>query len=320
MEFGYFLRPGVTYEGMLEMALHAEELGLYGAFINDHLIGLFGQQTAPFLESFTALTGIGVQTKRIRLGHITLLNNLRNPAYLAKIIATLDNMTGGRYEVILGGGWMKQEYEGYDLMGRGRGLPTPKVRVDMVKESVRILRGMLNNEEFSFDGRYWKLKDAINVPQPIQKNIRISVGAKKPRMFRIAAKYCDGVNIQGNLKTIEDAMRIVEPSLEKSSKRLDDFFVSGFEHTLIMSKNEEEYDALAKRLASRGVMGSSGPTTVEYVKNNSLVGTPDALVEKLRRAEDMGVKMMIVSVKPASNVEESNEMLSHFKETVIDRL
>jgi alkanesulfonate monooxygenase SsuD/methylene tetrahydromethanopterin reductase-like flavin-dependent oxidoreductase (luciferase family) len=320
MEFGYFLRPGDTYEGMLELARHAEELGLWGAFLNDHAVPLFGDKTQPFLESWTALTGIGIQTKRLRIGHITLMNSMRNPAMLAKMIATLDNMTGGRYETILGTGWMRQEYEGYDLMGRGRGVPSPRERVNRLKETVQILRGMLDNEVFSFEGKYWKLRDAINVPQPVQENIRVSIGARKPRMFRIAAKYCDGVNIQGNLVTIREALKMLVPALERNGKHLDDFFVSGFEHTLAMAKNDEEYDALANRIATRGAFGTGGPTTVENVKENVFVGTPEALVEKMRRVQDLGVKLMIVYVRPASNIEESKEMLSYFKDTVIDRM
>ena len=126
MDVGYFIRPGESYEGMLDLARHAEELGLYGAFLNDHVVPLFGNKRLPFLESWTALTGIGLETKRLRVGHITLMNSMRNPAMLAKMISTLENMIGGRYEVILGGGWMRDEYEGYDLMGRGRGVPSPK--------------------------------------------------------------------------------------------------------------------------------------------------------------------------------------------------
>ncbi len=135
MDFGYFIRPGESYEGMLDLARHAEELGLYGAFLNDHVVPLFRDKKLPFLESWTAITGIGLETKRLRVGHITLMNSMRNPAMLAKMISTLESMIGGRYEVILGGGWMRDEYEGYDLMGRGRGVPSPKERVDRVKEA-----------------------------------------------------------------------------------------------------------------------------------------------------------------------------------------
>ena len=320
MDFGYFIRPGESYEGMLDLARHAEELGLYGAFLNDHVVPIFGNKKLPFLESWTAITGIGLETKRLRVGHITLMNSMRNPAMLAKMISTLDNMIGGRYEIILGGGWMRDEYEGYDLMGRGRGVPSPKERVDRAKEAVHILRGMLNNEEFSHEGRYWTLKNAINIPQPVQKNIRISIGARKPRMFRISAKYCDGVNIQGPLPVLRNGLSYVLPALDKAGKKMDDFFFSGFDHSLVLTDTEGEYDALAKRMAGGRAFGFGGPTSVENIKENAFVGTPEALVGKLRKAEDMGMKLMIAYVKPASNVEESKERLTKFRDEVIKQL
>jgi len=95
MKFGVYVRPAVTYGNMLELARAAEDLGYYGVFLNDHVEGLSGDRKEPYLEAWTAITGLGVQTKTIRLGHITLFNSLRNPAYLAKSVATLDNMAGG---------------------------------------------------------------------------------------------------------------------------------------------------------------------------------------------------------------------------------
>ena len=76
MEFGYYIRPADTYEGMVEMARYAEELGLFGVFLNDHVHSMRPGGMEPYLEAWTAMAGIGVETKRIRLGHIVLFNSL----------------------------------------------------------------------------------------------------------------------------------------------------------------------------------------------------------------------------------------------------
>lgn len=102
---------------MLDLALYAEEPGFHGAHLDDHVQRLFDEQTMPFLEAMTTLPAFGVHTKKIRLGHITIFNSLRNLAYLAKTITTLDNMFKSRYGILPGKGWMKPEYEGYDLTG-----------------------------------------------------------------------------------------------------------------------------------------------------------------------------------------------------------
>ena len=91
MKFGLYIRSGQTYAGMLELAQYADELGLFGVFLNDHVHGFANEGKESYLEAWTAMTGIGVQTKRVRLGHIVLFNSLRNPAFLAKSIATLDH-------------------------------------------------------------------------------------------------------------------------------------------------------------------------------------------------------------------------------------
>ena len=314
MEFGYYLRPCVTYPAMLDLAQHAEELGYWGVFLNDHVQGLSGDGMDPYLEAWTAMAGIGVQTRRIRLGHIVLFNSVRNPAFLAKSISTFDSMTGGRYEVILGAGWNAPEYEGYDLMERGRGMPRAGERVDRMKEALLILRGMFDNEVFSFEGKYWTLKDAVNVPQPVQKPLRISIGGSKPRMMRIAVKYADGINSGGGINSIKNTIARLTPVLEKNQKRIEDFFYSGFATQVTVAKNVEEYDALAKSVAER-----TG-RTMDEVKDDIFAGPPDVLIEKLRSVGDMGVKMMVIFCRPASTLKEMKEQATRFRDLVMTQL
>lgn len=314
MEFGYYIRPADTYEGMVEMARYAEELGLFGVFLNDHVHSMRQGGMEPYLEAWTAMAGIGVQTKRIRLGHIVLFNSLRNPAFLAKSVSTLDRMSGGRYELLIGAGWNEPEYTGYDLMERGRGMPSAGERVDRFKESLQILRGMFDNDVFSYEGKYWTLQDAINLPPTVQKPMRISVGATKPRMIRIAAKYADGLNTGGGLESLAKVRRILVPALERNGKRLEDYYFSGFAAQVTVNGSDGEYDAMAKRIAERS------KRSVEEVKGDVFSGTSEALVEKFRRAQDLGVKMMVVYIRPATNIEEMKQRLSRFNDEVIKEL
>ncbi len=290
MEFGLYVRPAATYSAMVELARYAEELGIFGIFLNDHFEGLSGDRKEPYLEAWTALAGIGVETKKIRVGHITLFNSMRNPAVLAKMITTLDVITGGRYETILGAGWNEPEYLGYDLMERGRGMPEAGERVSRLKESVQILRGMFDNEVFSFEGKYWKLKDAVNVPRPVQKPMRLSIGARQQRMISIAAKYADGMNGSGNMNAIRSYLKILRLELERNSRRIEDFWLHGFA-TITPTKSKAETDEFLKKIAKE--------KSVNEVADDVFVGTPDVLVEKLRACEDLGMKMMIVI--PRSN-------------------
>ena len=310
MDFGLYIRPAGTYPAMLELARYAEELGLFGVFINDHFEGLSGDRKEPYLEAWTAMAGIGVETKKIRVGHITLFNSMRNPAVLAKMITTLDNMTGGRYETIIGAGWNEPEYKGYDLMGGGIGMPEAGERVTRLKETVQILRGMFDNEVFSYEGKYWTLKDAVNVPGTSQKPMRLSVGARQHRMISIAAKYADGMNGSGNMNAIKDYLKILEPELTKNSRKMRDFYLHGFT-TVTPTKNEAETDALLQKIAK--------DKPVSEVAEDAFVGTPDVLVEKLRACRDLGMKMIIV-IPRSGKLPEIKETCAVLRDEVFRRL
>ncbi|MCX6647898.1 MAG: LLM class flavin-dependent oxidoreductase [Candidatus Bathyarchaeota archaeon] len=310
MDFGLYIRPAGTYPAMLELARYAEELGLFGVFINDHFEGLSGDRKEPYLEAWTAMAGIGVETKKIRVGHITLFNSMRNPAVLAKMITTLDNMTGGRYETIIGAGWNEPEYLGYDLMGGGIGMPEAGERVTRLKETVQILRGMFDNEVFSYEGKYWTLKDAVNVPRTVQRPMRLSVGARQHRMISIAAKYADGMNGSGNMNAIKDYLKILEPELTKNSRKMRDFYLHGFA-TVTPTKNKAETDALLQKIAK--------DKPVSEVAEDAFVGTPDVLVEKLRTCRDLGMKMIIV-IPRSGKLPEIKETCAVLRDEVFRRL
>ena len=312
MQFGVYIRSAETYGKMLELTRAAEELGYYGVFLNDHVHGL-PDGREPYLEAWTAMAGIGAQTSRIRLGHITLFNSLRNPAYLAKSATALDVMTGGRYELILGAGWNEPEYLGYDLMEKGRGMPSAGERVTKLKESVEILKGMLHNEVFSYEGRYWTLREAINIPQPVQRPFRVSVGARQPRLIAVTARYADGINASGNLKNIDRILGQYHAALERLGKSVDDVYISGFAPSVYLMKDEDEYEATLKKWAGRG-------TDPNEAREHDFIGTPEALVEKWRRAMDQGMKMSIISVRPSSTIEENVEMLARFRDEVASQL
>jgi alkanesulfonate monooxygenase SsuD/methylene tetrahydromethanopterin reductase-like flavin-dependent oxidoreductase (luciferase family) len=313
MKFGVYIRGAQSYEKMLELTRAAEKLDYYGIFLNDHVEGLSGDRKEPYWESWTAMTGLGMQTKKIRLGHITLFNNLRNPALLAKSVSTLDNMTGGRYEFILGSGWNEPEYDGYDLMEKGRGMPSAGERVSRLKESVEIVKGMFSNEVFSYDGKYWKLKEAVNVPQPVQKPMRVSVGARQPRMIKIAAKYADGINSSGNLQNINRILGHYHKYLAELDKTVDDVFISGFAPSVYLMKNETDYEATLQKWKQCG-------TDINVAREYDFIGTPEVLIEKWRKAMDLGMKMSVVIVRPSQSIADDARMLALFKDQVASQL
>ena len=309
MDFGIYLRPAGTFDGMKRLALFAEANAYFGVFLNDHVHGFKSKGKEPYLEAWTVISALANVTTKIRLGHVVLFNSLRNPGYLAKSITTLDIISQGRYELLLGAGWNSSEYEAYDLMEQGRGMPSAKERVDRLKEAVQILRLMLDNEETNFTGNYWVLQKAFNIPLPIQKNMRISLGGSKDRMIKISAKYADGINVGAGLLRTRTIVQKLIPELEKYKKSFNDYLISGF-GTITIAKDKQEYDYLLQDLAKKT------NKSADEVEKDVLIGTPEILNKKLKELQGLGVKMYIMSIQPASTLDEMIERYKFFDDSV----
>lgn len=309
MDFGIYLRPASSFDGMKQLALYADKNDYFGIFLNDHIHGFKAKGKEPYLEAWTVMSALAPLTTKTRLGHIVLFNSLRNPAYLAKSVAALDVISNGRYELLLGAGWNTPEYEGYDLMEQGRGMPSAKERVDRLKETLKILRLMLDNEETNFAGNYWKLKNAFNIPLPVQKNMRISIGGSKDRMIKISAKYADGINVGAGITRTRTIIDKLKPQLLKNNKTLENYFISGF-GSVTIAKDENEYELLAKNLAQR----INKP--IDEVKSDILIGTPAMLIEKFHTLQELGVNLYIMSIQPATTVDEMVEKYELFEDSV----
>jgi alkanesulfonate monooxygenase SsuD/methylene tetrahydromethanopterin reductase-like flavin-dependent oxidoreductase (luciferase family) len=173
---------------------------------------------------------------------------------------------------------------------------------------------MFDNEVYSYEGKYWVLRDAVNLPSPVQRPMRISVGAYKPRMVRIAAKYGDGLNKGGGLDSLENVRELLLPALERNGKRIEDYFFSGFATRVTVNESDEEYNAQAKKVAEMS------NKSLEDVKGDIFSGTAEVLVDKFRTAQDLGVKMMVVYIRPATTLVEMKEVLSRFNDEVIKEI
>ena len=142
-------------------------------------------------EAVAAHTALACATSRVRCGSLVYCVGYRHPAVLAKALATIDHVSGGRADIGLGAGWSQVEYDAY-------GIPFPSVgvRMDTLEEAAACVRGLLHDESTTFDGEHFQLRDAQCVPRPVQAELPIWIGGGgEKRTLRIAAQYADGWNI-----------------------------------------------------------------------------------------------------------------------------
>ena len=138
----------------------------------------------PLLERYTTLGAVAAVTNRIMMTQVVGANSFRNPALLAKITSTLDNISGGRFELGIGAGWLREEYEAY-------GYPYPSnAERDQLEEGIRIIKAMWTPDEPSFHGRYFHIDKAYNFPKPVQKpQPKILIGSSGKKILEVIARH-----------------------------------------------------------------------------------------------------------------------------------
>ncbi|MEU8804117.1 TIGR03621 family F420-dependent LLM class oxidoreductase [Spirillospora sp. NPDC048819] len=180
---GESIRSGAELTGT---ARRAEELGYDALVLRDHFVAEpFGDQLAPMV----ALAAAAAATTTLRLGTMVLANDYRHPVMLAKEAATLDHLSGGRFELGIGAGWFREEYE-----AAGMAFDRAGARVGRLEESLEILRNLLAGRKTAFAGDHYRI-DGLTVFPPPAHPPPIVVGAGSRRMLGIAGRHADTVGI-----------------------------------------------------------------------------------------------------------------------------
>ena len=180
-----------------EVAQQAEELGFESIWLFDHFHTVPRPTDEITFESFTSLAALAALTTRVRLGHIVICTAFRNPALTAKMMSTMDSISGGRMDLGIGAGWKEDEWKAY-----GYGFPETRERLAILADHLEVITRMLDGDRHqhaTFDGEHASVRDAINVPKPIQKpRVPIMVGGNGPNVtWRLAAKHADELNVDG---------------------------------------------------------------------------------------------------------------------------
>ncbi|MDQ3127323.1 MAG: TIGR03560 family F420-dependent LLM class oxidoreductase [Chloroflexota bacterium] len=184
----------------------ADAAGADDLWVDDHLLTDEGDADDAKLEGWTTLAAAAAVTTRARLGLLVAANTVRNPGLTAKLATTLDHISDGRAILGLGGGWFEQEHEAFGLdFGSGFG-----ERLDRLAESVAIVRRLLDGERFSHEGRFYRIRDALAAPRPIQAHLPILIGGSGPtKTLPIVARYADLWNAYGSPESIAASDQIL---------------------------------------------------------------------------------------------------------------
>ena len=276
--------PGALFDGVVAMAAAAEDTGYDSVWVMDHFFQLppMGGPTAPMLDSYTLLGALAARTSRVRLGAMVTGVTYRNPAHLAKIVTTIDVISAGRAILGIGAAWYDVEHEGL-----GFDFPPVGERLDRLGEALQICRAMFTEEAPSFDGTYYRIHEARNVPPPVQPGgpAILVGGSGERRTLNLVARYADMCNLFGDPATIAHKVEVLRSHCDAVGRDPSEITVSRLS-TLVLTANEEETAATQDFL--RQVTGED-PT-------GSDVGTEDELVARVEELAAAGVDYFIFNV------------------------
>jgi F420-dependent oxidoreductase-like protein len=266
-----------------EAAQTFDALGFHSVWVCDHVYGVPAPQL-PIFEAWTELAAVAAVTERVELGTLVTPPFFRNPAVLAKQIATLDQISGGRAFPGFGAGWFAAEFESY-------GLPFPKTgeRLRALDEALTILKGLWTEEKTSFEGRHFRVKDAFCEPKPVRPP-RILVGGGGERVLMgIAARHADVWNnmavFQGQLARKVDALR---RRCDELGRDFDTLEVSQ-QCTVVIAQDET---TAKEHLAKAGKVygGHMGAALAEH----GIWGTPERVIDCIERHRTLGCSLFVI--------------------------
>jgi alkanesulfonate monooxygenase SsuD/methylene tetrahydromethanopterin reductase-like flavin-dependent oxidoreductase (luciferase family) len=267
-----------------DIVIGAEKNGFDSVYAYDHFIPHYRYpSTGNFFECFTLLSAISTYTNKLKIGQIVACNSYRNPALLAKMVATLDVITNGRIELGIGAGWYEEEYESY-----GYTYFSDIVRILQLQESIQIIKKLWTQKIANFRGKYYYINDAICFPKPLQKpHPTIMVGgAGEKYLLKVVAKYADRYNLYfGTPEQMKSKINILNDYNTQNRE---------IEYSIVLPclivDNDEEIEKIVKKM-------KKGNMTIDQFKKSVAggltVGTIDDIINGISQYVNIGVSHFI---------------------------
>ena len=314
-----------SWDQIVKITQESERLGYDSAYVSDHLIlGSRPQEmSVPRLEVMSVIAGLATITEKIRFGQLVLCNSFRNPSLLAKMGATIDVISSGRFELGIGAGWHRPEHQAY-------GYPFPKhaIRLEQLSEGVEIIKRMWMKDSPSFKGKHYEIREAYCEPKPIQKpRPRITIGGAGDKLLRVVAKQADQCNFGGNtISWYEDRLKVLEDHCKDVGREFRDVEKSYVSLIAMIYPNEGELvEGLREAYASEerednfeGWMENSRQEEIGYGitvrKRLAFAGTADQIIERIAAYEKLGVSCFMLRFR---DMPSRDKMMRLFAQEVI---
>jgi F420-dependent oxidoreductase-like protein len=305
MRFGLFIPQGWRldlvgiaperhWQVMHDLAVYADGGAWDSLWVYDHFHTVPMPTNEATHEAWSLMAAYAAVTSRIKLGQMCTCMSYRHPPYLAKVAATTDVISGGRVQMGIGAGWYEHEWRAY-----GSGFPSAGARLARLDEGVQIMRAAWRDGVVTFAGRHYQTDGAIVAPKPLQPNgppLWIAGGGEQ-KTLRIAAKYAQYTNYTPEPDAFKRKSEILAKHCDDVGTDFGAIVRSASFNTVLGTSEadvsermarirERLVDYVGESAADAMIAGTSGP--------DSAVGTPEQIVDRLRRMRGLGCEYAIL--------------------------
>lgn len=308
MLFG-FQQPNFTFGGterdiyptLRKIAQEADRLGFDSFWLMDHLmqIPMIAPPHEPMLECYATLPAIAADTKRVRLGAMMTCTSYRHPSLLAKMGASLDNISGGRFILGIGAGWFGEEYKAY-----GYRFHPYEERVARLREAVQLIKRMWTDDRATYDGKFYRARAAMCNPKPIQKPrppVWIGGGGEKLTL-RVVAEEADACNLFGDPAMVKRKLGILAIHCSDVGRDFGEIRRTIL-NTVVIGKTEDEVERKVKLFLPEKFQLGLHAMTRDELRKWVLVGTSDRIAQRLQEYSDVGVQYAVLNFPDAHKLE-----------------
>ncbi|HKD65551.1 MAG TPA: TIGR03560 family F420-dependent LLM class oxidoreductase [Candidatus Binataceae bacterium] len=285
----------------------ADLWGYDSLWVFDHFYPIMGADPAgPCMEGWTALSALSQQTRRARIGALVNGNTYRNPCITAKMAATLDHLSAGRFVLGIGAGWYELEHDSF-----GVDFKTVGWRLQALDEACQIIKGMFTEDKFTLHGKRYSVSDAVCSPKPIQKPHPplMVAGTGEKVLLKIVARYADLWNAGGSAERMGHLIAVLKRHCDSIGRDSAEI-----EKTMITSLCYRASAEREKEVTARAAAMSRG--TPAEARKNVLIGGADECLETIERYGKVGVTHFIFSMTPPYMEDE----IQGFAEEVIPKV
>ncbi|RVW08757.1 LLM class F420-dependent oxidoreductase [Prescottella agglutinans] len=284
--------PADQWPVMRDLALRADRGPWDSIWVYDHFHTVPAPTDEATHEAWSLVSAFAAVTGRVRLGQMCTAMSYRNPAYLAKVAATADSISGGRVEMGIGGGWYEQEWRAY-----GYGFPSAGERLGRLDEGVQIFKQAWSTGTATLDGRHYQVDGAIVRPLPLQDGgipLWIAGGGEKVTL-KIAAKYAQYTNFDGTPEVFAHKSEVLRRHCTEVGTDFGSI-VRSANYNLAIGRTEAEVRERLETLRARlePIVGAErADASLAAFRGMPAVGTPEQIVENLTALKKQGLEYAI---------------------------